>query len=187
MATGSSSVERSLVAVQLKHEEKNSKVNSSTFSAQVVPEYFGKISNSLLSLIEESNTYCKAFGFMLLGSGKVPLTGDWPVNLYQQLATALFLNYEDSPWKDVDLNDLAETVKNHMMKLSQEKSPAVDCSTVSNSASQLDLTILDCSQTIGNNDEIPIKWPHSPTPEYTKDDDKSSTIFILSHPPPISL
>jgi hypothetical protein len=53
---------------------------------------------------------------VLLGSGKVALTGDRPAYLYQQLATALFLNHEDSPWKDVDLNDLAETVKKRVMK-----------------------------------------------------------------------
>ncbi|KAG1824578.1 uncharacterized protein BJ212DRAFT_1295717 [Suillus subaureus] len=168
------------------------------------------LTDSLLTLIKESNTYHKAFRFVLLGSGKVASTGDWPANLYWQLATALFLNRKDSPWKNVDLSDLAETVKNCIMNglckafikhhdsMSQTdqvkkrfpwykqmnalycESPAVDCSTVSNSASQLDLTILNCSQTIDDDDEIPIKWACSPTPEYTKDDDKSSTIFCPS-------
>ncbi|KAG1732573.1 hypothetical protein EDB19DRAFT_2003563 [Suillus lakei] len=178
-------------------------------------------------MAKESNTYRKAFGFALLpSSGKVASTGDRPANLYQQLATALFLDHEDSLWKDVDLNDLAETVKNcvanglhkafikHCDSMSQTgqglidadredeitfgskifnawdqvkkkflwykqmnalycESPAVDCSAVANSASQLDLTVLNCSQTT-DNDEIPIEWPHLPTPEYMKDDDKSS-------------
>ncbi|KAG2353844.1 hypothetical protein BDR07DRAFT_1382768 [Suillus spraguei] len=72
------------------------------------------LTDLLLTLIEESNTYRKAFGFALLGSGKVASTGDQPTNLYRQSATALFLDHEDSPWKDVDLSDLAETVKNHV-------------------------------------------------------------------------
>ncbi|KAG2368991.1 hypothetical protein BDR07DRAFT_1371798 [Suillus spraguei] len=72
------------------------------------------LTDLLLTLIEESNTYCKAFGFALLGSGKVASTGDWPTNIYRQSATALFLDHEDSPWKDVELSDLAETVKNHV-------------------------------------------------------------------------
>ncbi|KAG1833843.1 hypothetical protein EV424DRAFT_1532682 [Suillus variegatus] len=50
------------------------------------------LTDSLLTLIEESNTYRKAFGFALLpGSGKVASTGNRPANLYRQLATALFL------------------------------------------------------------------------------------------------
>ncbi|KAG1780886.1 hypothetical protein EV702DRAFT_1193714 [Suillus placidus] len=72
------------------------------------------LTDSLLTLIE-SNTYRKAFGFALLpGSGKVASTGDRPTNLYRQLATALFLDREDSPWKDINLNDLADTVKNRV-------------------------------------------------------------------------
>ncbi|KAG1727215.1 kinase-like domain-containing protein [Suillus lakei] len=195
------------------------------------------LTDSLLTLIEESNTYRKAFGFALLpGSGKVASTGDQPANLYRQLATALFLDHEHSLWKDVDLNDLAETVKNrvanglrkafikHRDSMSQtgqglidadredeitfgseifnawdqvkkkfpwykrmnalyRESPAVDRSAVANSASQLDLTVLNCSQTT-DDDEIPIEWPRSPTPEYTKDDDKSSIVFTPPSSPP---
>ncbi|KAG1767872.1 hypothetical protein EV702DRAFT_1050206 [Suillus placidus] len=201
------------------------------------------LTDSLLTLIEESNTYRKAFGFALLpGSGKVASTGDRPTNLYWQLATALFLDREDSPWKDINLNDLADTVKNcvanglrkafikHRDSMSQtgqglidadgedeitfgseifnawgmiwqtklrksflwykwmnalyRESPAVDRSAVANSASQLDLTVLNCSQVTMDDDEIPIEWPRSPTPEYTKDDDKSSIIFTPPSSPP---
>ncbi|KAG1788877.1 uncharacterized protein HD556DRAFT_1529800 [Suillus plorans] len=188
------------------------------------------LTDSLLTLIEESNTYRKAFGFALLpGSGKVASTGNRPANLYRQLATALFLDHEDSPWKDVGLNDLAEAVKNrvanglrkafikHRDSMSQtgqglidadredeitfgseifnawdqvkkkfpwykrmnalyRESPAVDRSALANSASQLDLSVLNCSQTM-DDDEIPIEWPRSPTPEHTNNDDKSSIVF----------
>jgi hypothetical protein len=46
----------------------------------------------------------------------VSSTGDRPVDLYRQLATALFLDSEDSQWKDADINDLADTVKNRVTK-----------------------------------------------------------------------
>jgi hypothetical protein len=66
-------------------------------------------------LIEDSNAYRKAFGFALLSS-KVPSTGYRPVYLYyRQLAAALFLDREDSQWKDAYINDLADTVKNRVL------------------------------------------------------------------------
>jgi hypothetical protein len=49
-------------------------------------------------------------------SSKVPSTGDRPVDLYRQLAAALFLDREDSQWKDADINDLTDTVKNRVTK-----------------------------------------------------------------------
>jgi hypothetical protein len=73
------------------------------------------LTDSLLTLIEDSNTYRKAFGFALLSS-KVPSTGDRPIDLCRQLAAALFLDREDSQWKDADINDLADTVKNRVTK-----------------------------------------------------------------------
>ncbi|KAJ8583204.1 hypothetical protein M405DRAFT_937362 [Rhizopogon salebrosus TDB-379] len=175
------------------------------------------LTDTLLTLIEESNTYCKAFGFALLG-GKVPSTGDRPADLYRQLATSLFLECEDSLWKDVDLNDLADTVKNRLtnglrktfvkhrdsmsqtgqglidadredemtvgseifnawdqvkkkfpwykrMNMLYRESPVVDRSAVANSTSQLDLCVLDSSQTANDSDdEVPIAWSRSPTP-----------------------
>ena len=67
------------------------------------------LTDSLLTLIEESNKYRKAFGFALLpGSSNVPSTGERPGNLYRQLATSLFINSEDSSWKGADINDLAD-------------------------------------------------------------------------------
>ncbi|KAJ8589070.1 hypothetical protein M405DRAFT_842094 [Rhizopogon salebrosus TDB-379] len=50
-------------------------------------------------------------------SSKVPSTGDRPVDLYRQLAAALFLDREDSQWKDADINDLTDTVKNRVTNL----------------------------------------------------------------------
>ncbi|KAG2116340.1 hypothetical protein BD769DRAFT_1391044 [Suillus cothurnatus] len=56
------------------------------------------LTDALLTLIEESNKYCKAFSECL-------------GNLYCQLASSLFINNKDSSWKGADINDLADMVK----------------------------------------------------------------------------
>ncbi|KAJ8585482.1 hypothetical protein M405DRAFT_844491 [Rhizopogon salebrosus TDB-379] len=172
------------------------------------------LTDSLLTLIEDSNTYRKAFGFALLSS-KVPSTGDRPIDLCRQLAAALFLDREDSQWKDADINDLADTVKNRVtndifnawdkvkkkfpwykrMNSLYRESPVVDRSAVANSTSQLDLTVLDRSQVADNDgaptedDGVPIDWPASPgrypgESDEFAKDDDGSSIIITPPPSP---
>ncbi|KAG2139612.1 uncharacterized protein EDB93DRAFT_1106096 [Suillus bovinus] len=112
------------------------------------------LTDSLLTLIEESNTYCKAFGFALLGSGKNRVTNG--------LCKAFIKHRDLMLQTGQGLIDADYQVKNKFpwykqMSALYHESPAVDHSAMSNSASQLDLSVLNCSQTM--------------------DDDKSSTVF----------
>lgn len=74
------------------------------------------LSDSLLSIIEDSASYKVALGFNKGDVGAVSSGGKKVIEHYQSIARKLFINAEDTQWSNTkeDLKMLGESVKNRV-------------------------------------------------------------------------
>lgn len=72
------------------------------------------LTDALLTLIEESDTYRVAFGFEKASDDHVPGTGQRPNALHRQIAKAIFVDDPSLPYTDAQLPQLELSIKNRI-------------------------------------------------------------------------
>ena len=72
------------------------------------------LSDTLLSIIEDSATYKTALGFDKGDVGSVPTGGKKVVDIYREIACKVFINQPGSKYTEDDLEELKDIIRNRI-------------------------------------------------------------------------